>query len=154
MLLLSVFFCEVVARVHWHKSQFSAYTINVWLKAQEKLLSSVVSSRHGVETCVPVSRESDPSGTDGKGGSWFACEGTGVSTGGRVHSSPLFFVERTKESNTCVQVFFFFEIAWIHARRTTDRDLKSQRHEKVNAWIRARQTTHHDLGSVIPEQTL
>ena len=38
----SPFFCEVVARVHWHKSQFNAYTINVWLK---KLLSSVVSSR-------------------------------------------------------------------------------------------------------------
>ena len=28
----SPFFGEVVARGHWHKSQFSAYTINVWLK--------------------------------------------------------------------------------------------------------------------------
>ena len=28
----SPFFCEVVARVHWHKSQFSAYIINVGLK--------------------------------------------------------------------------------------------------------------------------
>ena len=41
------------------------------------------------------------------GGLWFACEeGTGVSTGGRAHSSPFFFfLVRTKESNTCVQAF-------------------------------------------------
>ena len=34
---------------------------------------------------------------------------------------------------------------------TVNRDLESQRHEKVNAWICARQTTtDHDLASVIP----
>ena len=43
---------------------------------------------------------------------------------------------------------FFHEKAWICARRTTDRDLESQRHEMVNAWICARPTTHHDLASV------
>ena len=39
---------------------------------------------------------------------------------------------------------------WICARRKTDRDLQSQRHEKVNAWICARSITHHDPESVIP----
>ena len=34
---------------------------------------------------------------------WMACEGTGVSTGGRAHSSSSFAV-RTKQSTTCIQV--------------------------------------------------
>ena len=71
------------------------------------------------------------------GGLWIACAGTGVSTGGRAHSSAPFFVVLTKESNTCVHVFLR-EIAWIRARPTTDRDLESQRHEEVNAWPCAR----------------
>ena len=36
---------------------------------------------------------------------WTVCEGTGVGTGGRADSSP-FWVVRTKESTTGVQVFF------------------------------------------------
>ena len=75
------------------------------------------------------------------GGLWIACAPTRVSTGGRAHSSALFFVVRTKESNTCVHVFLR-EIAWIRARPTTDRDLESQRHEKVNAWQCARLFEH------------
>ena len=47
--------------------------------------------------------------------------------------------------------FFFFGDAWICARRRTDRDLESQRHEKVNGWIFSQSTTHHDLVSVIPD---
>ena len=34
---------------------------------------------------------------------WFACEGTGVSTGGRAHSSSIFFAVWTKESETCTE---------------------------------------------------
>ena len=62
----------------------------------------------GVETCVQVSRESASSGTRGDGGElWFACEGTGVSTGGRAHSSPLFFLQYGPRSPTRVTSFFF-----------------------------------------------
>ena len=48
----------------------------------------------GVDTCVRVPRESsltrlEPKATEGE--LWFACEGTGVSTGGRGRGSPLFF---------------------------------------------------------------
>ena len=32
---------------------------------------------------------------------WFACTGTGVSTGGRAHSAPFFLMVRTKESTLC-----------------------------------------------------
>ena len=58
----------------------------------------------GNEGCVQVSRESarlEPTATGGE--LWFACEGAGLSTGGRAHSPPFFFAVRTKESNTCVQ---------------------------------------------------
>ena len=66
-----------------------------------------------------------------------------------VPTAPQFFVVRTKEShNVCTRSLH--ENAWICARPTTDRDLESQRHEKVNAWICARPTTDHDLASVIP----
>ena len=43
-----------------------------------------------------------------------------------------FSVVWTKESNTCVQVFWKNGIC---ARRTTDRDLDNQRHEKFNTWL-------------------
>ena len=33
---------------------------------------------------------------------WFACEGTGVSSGGRRTHSSTFLAVRTKEPNTCV----------------------------------------------------
>ena len=56
---------------------------------------------------------------------WIACTGTGVSTGGRSHST-IFFVVWAEESDKCVQVLF-----------------------KENAWICARPTTLHDLVSVI-----
>ena len=36
-------------------------------------------------------------------------------------------------------------------RRTTDRDLESRSHEKVNVCICGRPTIHHDLVSVIPD---
>ena len=49
-------------------------------------------------------------------------------------------------------VFFKKRIAWVCARLTTDCDLESHRHEKVNAWICARRTTDHDLESVIPDE--
>ena len=93
----------------------------------------------GVETCVRVSRESHRSGTDGDRRRAVDHTGTGVSMGGRTHTSPLFWGVRTKQSNTCVQVFFH-ENAWICAPRTTDRDLESQPHEQLNAWMCARQT--------------
>ena len=46
---------------------------------------------------------------------WFACTGTGVSTGGRAHSSPPFFTVRTMESNTCVQFFFMRKLGFVFA---------------------------------------
>ena len=42
--------------------------------------------------------------------------------------------------------------AWICTRQATDHDVQSQRHEKMNAWICARPTTHHDHVSVIPNE--
>ena len=65
-----------------------------------------------------------------------------------VPTAPHFFAVRTDQGvqhPTRVCKRYFHENAWICARRTTDRDLESQRHEKVNA----RPTTHHDLASVI-----
>ena len=47
---------------------------------------------------------------------------------------------RTQEFNMSAS-FSGAKMLWIFARRTTDRDLESQRHEKVNAWICARPTT-------------
>ena len=82
---------------------------------------------------------------------WFACTGTGVSTGGRANISPLFCSVVQGVQDVC---FFFFshESAWICARRTSDRDLESQRNEKVIARMCARPATHHDLASVIPHK--
>ena len=79
---------------------------------------------------------------------WFACEGTGVSTDGRAHSSHLFFAVRTKDSNNFAQVFFSRES--LDMCSTDSRDLESQPKKKnVNAWISARRTTiDHDLASV------
>ena len=48
---------------------------------------------------------------------------------------------------------FFSRESLDSALLTTDRDLESQRHEKVKAWICARPTTHHDLANVIPDKT-
>ena len=50
------------------------------------------------------------------------------------------------------QFFFFYEQALICARQTSDRDLETQRHEKVNVRICARPTTHHDPLSDIPDK--
>ena len=72
---------------------------------------------------------------------WLACKTASDSMGGRAHSAP-FFAPRTKESNAFAQAFFHVK-AW-----TTDRDLESHRHEKVNARKCARPTTHHDSDSV------
>ena len=99
----------------------------------------------GVETCVQVSRESHPSGTDGD-------RRRAVDRLRRYRRQHRwtcpqlrhFFVVRTKESNTCVHVFLR-EIAWIRARPTTDRDLESQRHEKVHAWPCARLSGSFDF---------
>ena len=49
-----------------------------------------------------------------RGELWFACTGTGVSMGGRAHNSPPFFVVRTKESTTCVQVLFTITLGSVH----------------------------------------
>ena len=62
---------------------------------------------------------------------WIACEGTGtgVSTGGRVHSP---------------RVQVFVANAWICAPRATDRDPQSF---NVNAWICAQRAADRDLES-------
>ena len=60
----------------------------------------------GVKTCVQVSRESDPSGTDGDGKSCGSLVKAQTSARADVPTAPHFFAVRTKESNTCVQVFF------------------------------------------------
>ena len=95
----------------------------------------------GVETCVPVSWDSHPSGTDGKG----------MSCGSHVKACPQFpFHFLWCGQHVCTS-FFFNGNAWICARRTTGRDLQSLRHEKVSAWTCARPTTNNDLVSVITE---
>ena len=55
---------------------------------------------------------------------WLACTGTGVSTGGRAHSSALLAV-RAKESHDVCTSFF-----WICVRRTIDCDLESQERKR------------------------
>ena len=50
-----------------------------------------------------VSRDTDQGVVWIGGELWIACDGTGVSMGGRAHSS-LFFCSATKESTTCTQV--------------------------------------------------
>ena len=80
---------------------------------------------------------------------WIACEGTGVSTGGRAHRS-LSFAVQTKESNSCVS---FRANAGNWARRGTERDLESVTAvKKVNAWIHALLTTDRDPASVMPDK--
>ena len=64
----------------------------------------------GVETCVQVSRESHPSGTDGER----AVEAQ-ASARGRAHSSPLFCGTDQRVHDVCTS--FFHENAWICARR-------------------------------------
>ena len=81
---------------------------------------------------------------------WFACEGTGVSTDGRAHSSLLFCSTDQGVQHVCAS--YFCSKALICARRTTDCDLESQRNEKVNSLRCARRTTHHGLVSVIPDE--
>ena len=54
---------------------------------------------------------------------WFACEGTGVSTGGRAHSSPFFCGTDQGVQHVCTG--FFCSNAWLCARQPTDRDLAS-----------------------------
>ena len=49
---------------------------------------------------------------------WFACEGTGVSTGG-TFPQLLFFAVGTKEANTCVQVFITRTLGSVHDRQPT-----------------------------------
>ena len=62
-----------------------------------------------------------------------------------VPTAPLFCSADGPRSPPRVYKFFVYQEFWICARPTTDRDLESQRHEKVDAWICARPTTHHDL---------
>ena len=45
---------------------------------------------------------------------------------------------------TALCTSFLHDNARICAQRTTDRDLESQRHEKVDAWICARRTTERN----------
>ena len=54
---------------------------------------------------------------------WFACEGSGVSTGGRAHSFP-FFCSAADQGVQRVCVSDCHVNAGILARRTTDRDLE------------------------------
>ena len=63
------------------------------------------------------------------GGLWFACEGTGVSTGGRARSSSFFHGTDQRVHDVCTS--FSHDNVWIGARRTT---------------------TDHDLASVIPDK--
>ena len=60
---------------------------------------------------------------------WFACEGTGVSTGGRAHRLLTFLQCGHVVHDVCTS--FLNDDAWICARRTADCDLESQRCEKV-----------------------
>ena len=66
------------------------------------------------------------------GGLLFVCEGTGFSTGGRA---------------LLLTIFCGADQGVQHVH-----NLKSLRHEKVNAWICERPTTDRDLASVIPEK--
>ena len=79
-----------------------------------------------------------------------ACDGPGVSTGGRAQSPCFFFSVRTKEPNTGAS---FGVNAWPVACQATDRDLESvSAVNKVNAWICALLTTYHDPASVISDK--
>ena len=71
---------------------------------------------------------------------WFACEDTGVCTGGHAHSSPLFAV-RTKESDTCVQVFSVRKFGPAHDGQPTVILRDSARKRRVLGSVRDRQPT-------------
>ena len=80
-------------------------------------------SQECLETRPKVSRESDPSGTDGRscGSLVKALASARVDVPTALH----FFAVRTKEPNTCsprVYKFSFYRDAWICARQTTHRD--------------------------------
>ena len=84
------------------------------------------------------------------GGLWFACEGTGVSTGGRARSSAFFYGTDQRVHDMCTS--FSHDNAWIGARRTNV-ILRVSAMKKVNVWICARRTTtDHDLACVIPDK--
>ena len=82
-------------------------------------------------TYVRVTRDSDPSGTDGYG----------------RRAVDRLWRRWRQHGWTCPQLTTFFPRRTKDARPTTDGDLETQRHEKVNAWICTRPTTHHDLAS-------
>ena len=84
---------------------------------------------------------------------WFACEGTGVSTGGRAHSSPLFFCSTDQGVQHVSQGFFPGMLGSVHDGQPTV-ILRVCAMKKVNAWICARPTTHHVLARVILEKKL
>ena len=99
-------------------------------------------SAQEVETCVQVHGKSDQSGTDGQGRSCGSLVNAQASARMGAPTAHHFFAVRTKESNTCASHCVNAQIC---ARRTTHRDLESQRQDKVNAWICARPTGHHDV---------
>ena len=75
---------------------------------------------------------------------------TGVSTGGRAHSSFFLLAVLTQESDTCAS---FRANVWICTRQATDRDLERvSAVERMNAWICAARTTDRDPASVIPDE--
>ena len=101
-------------------------------------------SQECLETRTKESTRLEPTAIGGE--LWIACEGT-LSPRVDAPTVPNFSV-RTKESNTCVQVFSRESLDTCSA---DNRDLVSQRHEKVNAWICVRPTTDRGLASVIPD---
>ena len=75
-------------------------------------------SQECLETRTKESTRLEPTAIGGE--LWIACEGTGVSTGGRSHSSLFFFAVRTKEANASAS---FCANVWTRACQATDRDL-------------------------------
>ena len=74
----------------------------------------------GVETCVQVSRESHPSGTDGdRKESCGSLVKAQASARVFVPNAPPFFVVLTKESHTCVQVVFTIMLGSAHDGQPT-----------------------------------
>ena len=83
-----------------------------------------------VETCGQVSRDSGPSGTDGKEIRAVVCvRRHRRETGGRCNSSPPFSCSTDEESDT--RVLFFAQNSLDLC--STDRDLDNQRPKKLNA---------------------
>ena len=78
-------------------------------------------SQECVETRTKESTRLDPTGMGGE--LWIACEGTGVSTGGRAHSSIFFCSAGQGVQHVCV-------------RGVTDRDFERvSAVKKVTVWI-------------------